>query len=197
MKKSQIYLFLLAAIALFALSACSIAPALADNPVASVIKKSPIASKAVFQIATMRYIDGYADKAASVVEYADYVISIIENPDAAYTVEVATTAIKNEIDWTQLSPQEQVLVLSLIDGVSLYVADQIEGDANLIDADALVTVHQVVGWIREAANLSAVGKPLPAPVASQHINPKWSPGIQNMLNNPQPLSPEIEAHLNR
>lgn len=124
-----------------------------------IIDRHPLAAKAVIQIATVRYIDGDTTRAAKVAEYVDYVSYITSGQ--AYTLDAVVGAVKNEIDWTRLKPTETILVLNLIDGVSAYVAQQLDGDTTLIDASALLTVNQALAWIKEAASLTAYGQPVP------------------------------------
>ena len=155
-----------------------------DNP-GAVIDKNPIASKVVFQIATVRYIDGDLAKQASVIEYLDYIEYVTGGESTAYTVEHVTQSLKNEIDWNKLTPEETILVLNLIDGVSAYVAGQIEDRGDIIDAQALVTVRQVTGWIREAALLTPMQTTAIRAVRRQDLV-----GHIFNLQEPAPVKPE-------
>jgi len=168
-----------------------------DNP-GAVIDNNPIASKVVFQIATVRYIDGDLDKQSRVIEYLDYIEYVTGGESTAYTVEHVSQSLKNEIDWSKITPAETILVLNLIDGVSAYVAYQIEDRADIIDAQALVTVRQVTSWIREAALLTpmqatAIRAEMGATTTAPNIRTVRRQDLVGHIFNlqePAPLTPE-------
>lgn len=74
----------------------------------------------------------------------------------------------------------------------------LELDSIGIDPQVVVTVSEVLDAVeRVALEIDRFGAPLQRSYSvSQKLDPRWHDGVRWMLVNPQPLPPEVEAHLN-
>ena len=98
----------------------------------------------------MKYIGEDADKAARVLEVADKVEAELDANQIVLAEGVAAY-IESRIDFAGKPAEEILLIQELILVVSGQIEERIGGQ--VIDPDSQVMIRQVIGWVRDAAEV--------------------------------------------
>lgn len=109
----------------------------------------PDTKQLAVQYATLKVIDGDADKAARVVELVqegrDYVQS-----DASVSVAALYEGVRDRINWQSLDPADRILVEAILTRARERLRDEI--GVGLLDPDQQLKVLTVLDWIEAAAS---------------------------------------------
>jgi len=111
-------------------------------------------AKLAIQAATLKVIDGDADRAQRVHGIADEVIGLVDG-DAEATLDVIEQRVRDEIRWDRLDQAEQLVASNLADAVRVEIEARIEGGA--LDPGDRVAVQNVMTWIRDAGAMAGGG----------------------------------------
>lgn len=102
------------------------------------------------KLGTMKYIGEDAAKASRILSTLDSIESELD-ADQIVLAEGVAAYIESKIDFTGRPIEEVILLQELVRVVSLQIDERIDGQ--IIDADSQVVIKQVIGWIRDAAEL--------------------------------------------
>lgn len=121
----------------------------------SAVQTRPAEAQAVVQIATLEVIAQAADPE----KRRNRVLSVISKAEQLAEDEMVSLpelvgAVYKNIDFTALSPQEEIAVRYLVAKVSAALSDRL-GEGNWMTGKRLVALKQVLAWVRQGAELSA------------------------------------------
>lgn len=111
------------------------------------MEDNPTLTRAVFEYATLKVIDGDAERADRVVDLMDDLMVLASGES---TVELLDERLREQINWSSLSPADTILVNAVLEEVRMELDRQV-GDG-LLDPDQQLRVIEVLTWIRNAAS---------------------------------------------
>ena len=114
----------------------------------SILDKHQASAKLAVQYATMKYIDGDADKRDRTLKVT---ANARELAATGATLDAIHLAIRDSIDWNKLDDADKLLAVNLLN----MVRDELKarfGDG-VLDPDQVLAVNAVLDWIDEAATL--------------------------------------------
>lgn len=133
------YLVALIASAVLALTGCA------------ALKQGGTGAQTAVEVATIKVIDGDAERANRVVEIVGKVRGLIEG-DEVSTLETVEDNVRSAIDWSGLDTAEKLVVNRLIDAVRAEIDNRINADdIASLDPDEVVAVQRILNWIEQAA----------------------------------------------
>ena len=110
-----------------------------------------VAARIGVQYATLKIIDGDADRASSVVEVVDRAIALAEGEPVS--IDDLEAQIRDAIPWNKLDDADymlaEVLILQIREELDVRVVD------GLIDPERAAAAVEVLRWVRDAAVLAA------------------------------------------
>lgn len=103
------------------------------------------------QYATLKVIDGDADRATSVVEVVDRAIALAEGEPVS--LDDLEAQIRDAIPWNKLDDADtllaELLILQIREELDVRVVD------GLVDPERAAAAVEVLRWVRDAASLAA------------------------------------------
>jgi hypothetical protein len=198
-------LSLISVITLFFASACS---TIEDG------STQKLALELVTKVATSEALQGDKEKAETVVEITDFILTALDTGEITTPVQV-DEAIRNVVLGADLQPGSKQAILVLTDSIKTHYLKRI--DLGQIDPNTTAPLRDILTWVNQAANdtlrygaVDTYGVP---PIASneideslwgwltsnetrkanplklkepyqQTLDPKWYDGVQWMLDNP-------------
>lgn len=103
------------------------------------------------QYATLKVINGKADRAEAVLDVVNAAIAIAEGGDLV-PIDLLESQIRAVIPWDGLDDADKQLVNLLILQVKAELETRV--DDGLIDAEKVAGVLEVLKWVRDAAELA-------------------------------------------
>lgn len=140
--KFNAFMLSVAIMGMFVLSAC-----------AGLAPHQEAVAKVATQYATLKFIDGKQDRATKVKEVTAFAVSIVEG-DATTTVDALEAAVRAQIHWEDLKPEDALLLNTLITAVRVELELRL-ADANTLPEEVVLRVAEVLSWVNEAAALVA------------------------------------------
>ena len=123
-----------------------------------IVEKNPLIAKTAIQYGTLKYIDGDPEKSIAVLQFVSGSREFLDS-SATTRVDEISNNLKEQIDWSKLSPANARIINTLFDTVQKYVTRQVEGEN--LSAESLVTLNSVLSWIEDAALLAQLGVKAP------------------------------------
>lgn len=165
------------------------------------ISENETVAKPVVQYATLKVIDEDSDRALEVKARVASLKKTTDNLDTSVPIQFLADKLRDEIDFDGMAVEDQILVNTLINEAQRRIQNEIQADT--LDPESVVVVNRVLDWIDEAADFYLAGVDEEevlggfSPATQQRVDPKWHDGLQHMLDNPQPLPADVEAHLSK
>ena len=107
------------------------------------------AAKLATQYATLKVIDGDAERAARISAVIADTLEVLDN--SAITVAAVESAVREQIEWSELDPADTLLANALIESVRIELEARVGSGA--LDEEQTVRVRAVLMWISDAAKL--------------------------------------------
>lgn len=121
------------------------------------LKQGGTGAQTAVEVATIKVIDGDAERANRVVEIVGKVRGLIEG-DEVSTLETVEDNVRSAIDWSGLDTAEKLVVNRLIDAVRAEIDNRINADdIASLDPDEVVAVQRILDWIEQAAVMAGAG----------------------------------------
>lgn len=114
----------------------------------SILDEHQASAKLAIQYATLKYVDGDADKRDRVLKVT---ANARELAATASTLDALDQAVRDSIDWSKLDDADKLLATNLLDLIREELRARF-GDG-VLNPDQVVAVKRVLDWIDEAAQL--------------------------------------------
>lgn len=126
-----------------------------------IIESNPLIAKTTIQYATLRFIDGDAEKSQGVLDFVKDSRNFIDSSSIARVDELSNN-LKDRINWDSLSTANARVINTLFDTVQSYINKKVDGED--LSPESIVTIHSVLSWMEEVAELSKLGVYAPNPI---------------------------------
>lgn len=108
-------------------------------------------AKTAIQIAVFKLIDKDRERAQDVYDTVSKTVSLIDG-EKLTTLDAVESGIRAEIDPSDYTPSEKLVISRSIDAVRAEIETRINADGvGSLDPDQVVAIKSVLNWVRQAA----------------------------------------------